>query len=251
MRQGSISTYLEGGIATVTFSHPSHNSLPSHLLAQLRDAILESGKSDQVHVLLLQSTGDRTFCAGANFKELSQIRSMEAGKEFFLGFAGVINAIRVCEKIVVGRIQGKAVGGGVGLLAACDYTMATKWGSVRLSELTLGIGPHVIEPSIVRKIGRAHFTELALNPSEWQTAKWGRQVGLYQELFDEVNQMDEYLKRYLHDLSQCSQAALKTMKKVLWKGTEHWDALLDERASLSGQLIATDEAQKAVARMLR
>ncbi len=244
--KGYIDVSVDGNVATVTFSHPSHNSLSSDLLADLAFQISSVASNTHISAIVLQAAGDRTFCAGANFEELSQIRNAEDGKEFFLGFANVINAIRTCGKLVIGRIQGKAVGGGVGLIAACDYVMATKWGSVRLSELAIGLGPFVIGPAIRRKIGLGHFSQLALNPSEWQTASWCKEVGLYNELFAEIEQLDDYLSRYLQKLSSYSYAALSAMKQSLWKGTEDWNKLLEKNAALSGELVILEASQQAI-----
>ncbi len=247
--QGSLSTEFEGAIAIITFSHPDHNALPSALLHGLTQALIKCGQDDSVKLIVLKAAGDRTFCAGANLSELSVIDDREKAVQFFRGFGQVINAIRSCGKLVIGRVQGKAVGGGVGIIGACDYVMATKWGSVRLSEISIGIGPFVIEPAIRRKIGLSHFSKLALNPTEWQIARWAHEVGLYQELFDTVEQLDDYLERYLARMVTYSSQALAQMKLTLWEGTEEWVQLLHDRAERSGQLLLSEEAQEALAKI--
>ena len=247
--QGSLSTVSEGATAVITFSHPDHNALPSSLLHGLTRALIKCGQDDSIKLVILKAAGDRTFCAGANLSELSIIADREQAVQFFQGFGQVINAIRSCGKLVIGRVQGKAVGGGVGLIAACDYVMATKWGSVRLSEVSIGIGPFVIEPAIQRKIGLSHFSKLALNPMEWQTAKWAHEVGLYHELFDTVEQLDDYLERYLARMVTYSKSALRQMKLTLWEGTEKWEQLLHDRAERSGHLLLSVEAQEALAKI--
>jgi len=245
--QGSVTTTVQHHIATITFEHPAHNSMPGHQLAELTHQIRKAGESPEISVIVLRSGGDRTFCAGANFDELMAIRNTEQGKEFFLGFANVINAIRTCPKIVIGRVQGKAIGGGVGLAAAVDYCMATTYGSVKLSELALGIGPFVVGPAIERKIGLSAFSQLALNATEWQTATWAKEKGLYQEVFDSIDQLDAYVEHLAIKLANTSPAALRALKQVLWQGTGHWDQLLDERAAISGRLVITDAAQALIA----
>jgi methylglutaconyl-CoA hydratase len=235
------------GIARITFSHPAQNSMPGHQLARLVTAIEEAGKDPAVKVIVLQSGGDRTYCAGASFDELAAIREFEAGKRFFMGFANVINAMRKCPKLIIGRVQGKCVGGGVGLAAATDYCMATKFASIRLSELAVGIGPFVVGPAVERKVGLSAMSQLAMNPSEWQTAEWARQKGLFTEVFDTIEQLDAYIDHFTKQLAAFNPGAMAELKKVCWQGTEHWDTLLQERAAISGRLVLSEFTKNAIA----
>ncbi len=244
--EGSVNTSHHNGLATITFSHPAHNSMPGYQLAELAKQINEAGSDNSVRLILLKSAGDRTFCAGASFDELMTITNEVDGKKFFLGFANVINAIRTCPKIVIGRIQGKAIGGGVGIAAAVDYCMATNFGSIKLSELALGIGPFVVGPPIERKIGTSAFSQLTINATEWQTAEWAKEKGLYHEVFDSIEQLDAYIQHFAEKLLSASPEALYEIKKILWKGTEDWNNLLDERAGISGRLVITPQAQRAI-----
>ncbi len=244
--EGSVTTTIDKHIAVITFSHPAHNSLPSFLLADLAKQIKKAGESSETQVIILSSGGDRTFCAGASYDELMAIKTSEEGKKFFLGFANVINAIRKCPKLIIGRVQGKAIGGGVGILAAVDYCMATNYGSVKLSELALGIGPFVVGPAIERKIGTSAFSQLAINATEWQTADWAKRKGLYHEVFDSIEQLDNYIDQFSQRLASSSSSALLALKQILWRDTQHWDELLEERASISGRLVITEAAQEAI-----
>lgn len=244
--EGSVTTSHHNGLATITFSHPAHNAMPGYQLAELTKQIKDAGSDHSVRLIILKSAGDRTFCAGASFDELMTITNEVDGKKFFLGFANVINAIRTCPKIVIGRIQGKAIGGGVGIAAAVDYCMATNFGSIKLSELALGIGPFVVGPPIERKIGTSAFSQLTINATEWQTAAWAKEKGLYHEVFDSIEQLDNYIQFLAEKLLSSSPEALFEIKKILWKGTEHWDEFLDERAGISGRLVITPAAQNAI-----
>ena len=243
---GSVVTDIRNGLGIITFFHPAHNSLPGHLLGELARAIESMGHDPAVKLILLKSRGDRTFCAGASFDELIAIEDFPKGKRFFMGFANVINAIRTCGKIVVGRIQGKAVGGGVGLCSAVDFGIANKYASVRLSELAVGIGPFVVGPAVERKIGTSAFTHMTLNPDEWQTAAWAKDRNLFAEVFDTTEQMDAYLESFTERLLGYNPEALSAIKTISWKGTEHWGTLLEERAEISGNLILSDYAKKAI-----
>ena len=232
-----VSTNTAHAITTIEFGTPAHNSLPGDQLALLAEAIDAAGADDACQVVVLKSSGDRTFCAGASFDELIAVSSEEEGLVFFSGFARVINAMRRCPKFIIGRVQGKAVGGGVGLLSACDLAYATKFASIKLSELAIGIGPFVIGPAVERKAGFASFNEMAIRADEWFDATYAQRVGLYTEVLDGTAALDEAVSAKAHALAGYHTAALHDMKRVLWQGTDHWDELLRERAAISGTLV--------------
>ncbi len=245
-QQGSITTEITNGTATITFYHPSHNSLPGKLLAELAEAIRVAGEEEAVKVIILKSAGDRTFCAGASFDELIAIDDFGTGRAFFMSFANVINACRKCPKLIIGRVQGKAVGGGVGVAAATDYCLATKYASVKLSELAIGIGPFVVGPAVARKIGTSAMSQLAINATEWQTAQWAEQEGLYTEVFETAEEMDAAINKLTSQLTKSNPEAMRLLKKVFWEGTENWDELLSERAAMSGKLVLSDFTRNAI-----
>lgn len=236
----------DSGVVFIEFFHPAHNSLPGKPLGQLAQEITDAGSDDAVQVIVLQSGGNRTFCAGASFDELIGINDLEAGKEFFSGFAHVINACRKSSKLIVGRVQGKAVGGGVGLAAATDYCLATQHASIKLSELNIGIGPFVIAPAVKRKTGLSAFTTLTLNPDRFYPADWAKANGLFQEVYEETAQLDEAVNALAQKLSATNPEARRQLKQVLWEGTEHWDQLLAERAAMSGKLVLSDFTKTAL-----
>ena len=248
IQQGYVQTdTTPQGVGNITFYHPNHNSLPSRLLSELTAAFMDLGKTPEVKVIVLRSAEHKTFCAGASFDELSALSDYETSFQFFQGFGQVINAMRSCGKIVIGRIHGKAVGGAVGLAAATDFCMATQYASVRLSELAVGFGPFVIGPAVERKVGLAAFSQMSLNPSEWQTAAWAKTKGLFQESFDSTEQLDAYLQHFTDNLCSYSQEALAELKRIFWEGTAHWDTLLAERAAISGRLALSDFTRDAIA----
>lgn len=246
--EGHIQSHVRGGVGYVTFFHPMSNSLPGKLLAQLSSAITEMGANAAVQVVVLQSEGERAFCGGASFEELVAIENLDQGKEFFSGFARVINALRKCEKLVIGRVQGKAVGGGVGLASAVDYCFATKEAAVKLSELAVGIGPFVVGPAVARKMGVAAMSELAINATEWRSAAWACNKGLYTEVFDTIAEMDQAIAVLLDKLVGSNPDAMAALKKVFWAGTENWDQLLIERAAISGNLVLSTHTRAAIAK---
>ncbi len=243
---GTIETIINGNIATLLFFHPSSNSFPSTLLQQLTDEINALSKNDSVSIIILKSAGTGAFCAGASFDELLSVSNYEEGSRFFSGFANVINAMRKCPKLIIGRIHGKAVGGGVGLASACDYSFATTKSEIKLSEIAIGIGPFVIEPAVSRKIGKMAMSEMTLNPTAWKTSKWAFEKGLFSEVFETIEDLDISLEEYTKELSSYNPDALLEMKKVLWEGTSHWDSLLYKRAAISGRLVLSDFTKNAL-----
>jgi methylglutaconyl-CoA hydratase len=247
MEGAYVKLSIENFIGTITFSNPKHNALPSHLLKELTDKILEAGEDQTVKVIVLKSAGDRTFCAGASFNELITINDMQTGKAFFSGFANVINAIRTCNKLVIGRVQGKAVGGGVGLAAACDYTLATTQAAIKLSELSIGIGPFVIEPAVSRKMGQTAMSEMTINAEQFYDATYAKNNQLYANIFETIEGLDEAVLELAKKLASYNPEALLEMKKVLWKPYSNWDNLLTERAEISGKLVLSDFTKQKLA----
>jgi methylglutaconyl-CoA hydratase len=244
--QGGVNVSIENTIASIEFHHPLSNSLPGKVLQELANTITELGTNDQIIVIILKSAGERAFCAGASFDELMSIDALETGKVFFSGFANVINAARKCPKLIIGRVQGKAVGGGVGMAAAVDYCMATKFASIKLSELAVGIGPFVVGPAVAHKIGTSAMSQLAINATQWQTAQWAKEKGLYSEIFDTVEAMDESISTLANTLAKSNPEAMQMLKKVFWQGTSHWDELLLERAAMSGKLVLSEFTRNAI-----
>lgn len=247
IHQGHVEISIdERGIATIEFGHPLSNSLPGKILQKLANTITTAGENDSVKVIVIRSAGERAFCAGASFDELISINDLETGKVFFSGFANVINACRKCPKLIIGRVQGKAVGGGVGVASAVDYCFATRYADVKLSELAVGIGPFVVGPAVERKIGTSGMSQLAINATEWRSAQWALEHGLYAELFDSADNMDKRIDELATTLSKSNPEAMSLLKKVFWQGTDHWDDLLSERAAMSGKLVLSDFTVNAI-----
>lgn len=246
--QGNVEMSVNQGVASVSFFHPQSNSLPGSLLRKLAEAIRETGKRSDVNVLILSSKGEKAFCAGASFDELAAIDDLEKGTAFFSGFALVINAMRECPKLIIGRVHQKAVGGGVGLASAVDYCLATSKASVKLSELAVGIGPFVVGPAVERKIGVSAMSQLAIDATEWRSAHWAREKGLYADVFETEEEMDAAIRTLAGRLATSNPEAMTELKKIFWAGTEHWDQLLPDRAAISGRLVLSDFTKNAIAK---
>lgn len=244
--EGTIKSNIENGVGTITFFHPQSNSMPGTQLRNLAAEIEKLGKDSQVKVIVLKSEGNGAFCAGASFDELISIKDKETGLTFFSGFAAVINAMRKAPKFIIARVQGKAVGGGVGIAASADYTFAVQGASCKLSELAVGIGPFVVGPAVERKVGKAAFCELTINATEWRSAEWANQKGLYTNLYDNTGDMDKAIDSLVKRLAASSPEAMAMLKKVMWEGTENWDTLLIERAGMSGTLVLSEFTINAI-----
>ncbi len=246
IKDGYVTSHNEHGITTIEFFHPQSNSLPAKILELLAREIHSAENDNDTKVIILRSGGDGAFCAGASFDELSAINNETEGLKFFSGFANVINAMRKCKKIIIGRIQGKCVGGGVGFAAAVDYAIAVDKAEVKLSELAIGIGPFVVGPVIERKIGTSAFSQLAIDANLWRNAEWAKHKGLFAEVHSSIESMDESVYRLANSLSHSNPDAMIEMKKIFWKGTEHWDELLKERAAISGRLVLSEFTKNAI-----
>jgi methylglutaconyl-CoA hydratase len=246
MNEAYVKHEFHNGIATIEFFHPQGNSLPGKLLDELTREIHAAGNDEFTKVIILRSAGEKAFCAGASFDELIAIKNQEDGLEFFSGFAHVINALRKCPQLIIGRIHGKCVGGGVGLAAAVDYAIATESAEIKLSELAIGIGPFVVGPAVERKIGTSAFMQLAIDAGMWRNADWAKRKGLFAEVHSTTENMDEAIFRLALTLSYSSPEAMTEMKKIFWKGTENWDQLLIQRAAISGRLVLSDFTRHAI-----
>lgn len=243
-----VRTETHKGITTIEFFHPQSNSLPYKILAELAKEIHFAGQDAETRVIVLRSAGDKAFCAGASFEELMAIENEEQGYRFFSGFAQVFNAIRKIPKLVIGRIHGRCVGGGVGIAAAVDYAIGCHHAEVKLSELAVGIGPFVVGPVIERKIGTAAFSALAIDASNWRNADWAKRKGLFSEMHDSIENMDESIHRLSTTLSNANPEAMASLKQIFWKGTENWDDLLRDRAAISGKLVLSNFTREAIER---
>ncbi len=246
MTEAYVKQHIQNNIATIEFFHPEQNSLPGTILAELAQTITNAGNNPEVQVIILKSGGDRTFCAGASFKELITINDAATGKVFFSGFANVINAMRKCPKFIIGRIQGKTVGGGVGIAAATDYCMATRFASIKLSELNVGIGPFVVSPAIERKMGVSATSQIAIDANNFYEAEWARSKGLFAEVFESIEEMDAKIDSFAKHLCTYNPEAMREMKQIFWKGTDDWDQLLADRAAISGRLVLSDFTKKTL-----
>jgi len=242
---GFVKQSIENGVGTISFYHPKKNSLPGSLLKKLAEAVTGMGEDENVKVVLLQSEGHSPFCAGASFDELLAVKDADGGTAFFMGFARLILAMKNCPKFVVVRAQGKAVGGGVGVICAADYVIATDRAATKLSEMALGFGPFVIGPVVERRIGAGPFAAMTVD-TDWRDAQWAERHGMFAQVVSDIEALDEAISALTSRLAKSNPDAMARLKKVFWQDTEHWDDLLAERARMSGELVLSDFASNAI-----
>ncbi|MCB0346697.1 MAG: enoyl-CoA hydratase/isomerase family protein [Bdellovibrionales bacterium] len=245
---GTIEASVKDGVGEICFFHPKGNSLPGELLRGLASQVDKFGEDSSVKVVLLKSQGDRAFCAGASFDEFLAIDDLEGSRNFFSGFAHLILAMRRCPKFVVARVQGKVVGGGVGIAAAADYALATVESSVRLSELALGIGPFIIGPAVRRKMGMSAFGQMAVD-ADWHDSAWAREKGLFAEVYPDIDSLDKGVVELMQKLTEYNPEAMEQLKTVLWEGTEDWEELVHARVEVTARLVLTDFVKNTVSKI--
>jgi methylglutaconyl-CoA hydratase len=243
--EGTVAVELRDSIAIVRFGHPKSNSLPGGLLQTLADEIGRIGDNSAIKVIVLRSEGSGAFCAGASFDELKGITDAESGRQFFTGFAKVILAMISAPQFVVTRVHGKVTGGGVGLVAASDYSIAVKDAAFKLSELAVGIGPFVIGPVVERRIGRGPFQALSID-ADWRDAVFGERHGLYSRVVDDTKALDDTLDKLISFLAQANPEAIRQLKQVFWSDVQDWSVLLDKRAAISGALALSTHTRAAI-----
>lgn len=240
---GSVTLKNENNVGKIHFFHPKGNSLPSTIIKSLIDCLNRAENDSDINVVILESGGNSTFCSGASLSELKSIKNIESGITFFMGFAQLLNKVRKMSKFVFARVQGKVVGGGVGLVSACDYAFATEKASIKLSELSIGLGPYVIEPAVTRKIGNTAFTQLSIDSSNSKTANWGMEKGLYAHLSPDIKSMDQALSQKVQLIASYPPEACSQLRKLHWKNTQHWETLLPENAKITAELALSDYSQ--------
>ncbi|MDO7569624.1 MAG: enoyl-CoA hydratase-related protein [Flavobacteriaceae bacterium] len=244
-----VKNYCEGNIGFLEFGNPAGNSLPSPLLKAFKAGLIALEKDSNVRVIVIQSFGDRAFCGGASLAEMKTLQTLEEATAFFIGIADLINTLRSLSKFVIGRVHGKVVGGGVGLVAACDYVLANRTAQIKLSELSIGIGPYVIEPVVSRKIGGTAFAQLSLDAHQWKSATWAEDKGLYHALFETQVELDIAVKTNAERFASYPEKAVKTLRKLHWKETEHWDKLLPKNAAITGELALQEATQNILKKL--
>ena len=238
--------HIKGNCGILEFGNTSGNSLTSNMLKELSQNLTSLDSSKLVKVIILKSSGLKAFSGGASFNELKTLKSLDKAKDFFIGFANLLNVFRTLKKFVILQVQGRVVGGGIGIVAACDYTIAYEKAEIKLSELSIGLGPFVIEPAISRKIGSAAFAQLSLEAENWKTAKWAKKKGLYNSVVNSHKELEISAGKLAEKFGNYSSDAMQKLRKLHWKNTEHWEDTLKSNAEITAKLLLKDAAQSII-----
>ena len=200
MSESPLRVEIRGPVAWMILNRPAvHNAFNEALIDELSRAATELGSADGVRVAVLDSEGP-SFSAGADLNWMKRMvgASFEENRADAEKMARMFEALYRIPKPLVGRIQGTAFGGGVGLTAVCDIAVAAKEAMFSLSEIRLGILPSVISPFVLAKIGSGAARELFLTGERF-SAERARDIGLVRrvvpldELDAEVNKVIEHL----------------------------------------------------------
>ena len=243
--EASVHLEKKNKIGRVRFFHPKGNCLTTEMLQKLIKAFKAADADVNIGVIILESQGN-AFCSGASLKELKEVKTLDEATAFFMGFSDLLNTLRKMSKFVLTIVHGKVVGGGVGLVAACDYAFASDAASMKLSELSIGIGPYVIEPAVSRKIGPAAFAQLSLDSAHWKSAQWGLDKGLYAECFNDQQTLHQTVNKKAERLANYGLEACRELRKLHWKDTQNWESLLPKNAKITAQLSLSNFSQNKI-----
>jgi len=234
----------ESGLATLTLNRPQiHNAFNDEMILELTRAFKELSGDVQTKLVLLTGAGN-SFCAGADLNWMKKMAGYEFDKnvEDAKQLHQLLLTVYECPKPVVAHVNGSAIGGGVGLVAAVDMAYADEEAQFGFSEVRLGLIPAVISPFVIRKIGEANAREFFLTGERFSAQK-ARHMGLIQEM-GSPEDLEEILFRKISALKKGGAEALSECKKLIHNvegvplakvGSETARYIAERRASDEGQ----------------
>lgn len=173
----------DNGTLTITLNRPEiHNAFNDQMIAELTEQFQSANGDKSVQVIVLEGEG-KSFCAGADLNWMKRMKdySEEENYRDSVALSRMLQAINFCSKTVVAKIHGAALGGGVGLAAACDYVVACEGTTFGLTEVRLGLLPAVISPFVVAKIGSSQARALFTTGERFDEAR-AREIGLVHQV---------------------------------------------------------------------
>ncbi|MFC4668145.1 crotonase/enoyl-CoA hydratase family protein [Seohaeicola nanhaiensis] len=203
------------GVATLTLNRPDkHNALNADLIAELFDAVEDLASDDKVRIVILTGAG-KSFCAGGDFNWFaSNVEKSRAERvEQSATLAHLLRRLDTLQKPLIGRINGPAYGGGVGMISVCDYTIGAQGARYGLTEVKLGLLPANISPYVVARIGKVHARETMLSGALFDSARAER-IGLLTEVVA-ANALDAAVERVVHDHLQAAPGAVADTKALI------------------------------------
>ena len=210
----SVDYSHQGNIATITLRRPEvHNAFNAQLITELITAFTELSEDEQLHAVILTGEG-RSFSAGADLRDMQAAVhfSEEENMNDALRLADLLYTINTFPCAVVGRINGTAIGGGVGLVSVCDIVIAAESARFAFSEAKLGIAPAVISPYVVHKIGESHARVLFLTGERFSATR-AREIGLVHAVVPLEN-LDEAVQKAVSELLTSGPQAIRACKTL-------------------------------------
>lgn len=203
------------GVLHVTLNRPDvHNAFNDELIGEAID-LFSNIDPKAARAVVLQGTG-KNFCAGADLNWMSRMVSYtreENVRDSSL-LAKMYALINECPLPVIGRIQGAAIGGGVGLVSVCDVAISTAKTQFGLSEVKLGILPAVISPYVIAKIGESHARALFLTGERFD-AERALRIGLVHRVVETAEDLDNAVYETITQLKTSGPEAVNACKKLI------------------------------------
>ena len=244
-----MSTFIKAsdadGVRTITIDRPDvHNAFNEVIIQELTAAMHDASSDATVRVVIFASTG-KSFSAGADIHWMKRMidYSVKENMADAREMAGMLRAIRGCAKPVIARVHGACFGGGVGLVAACDLSVAVVDATFALTEVKLGILPAVISPYVQERIGTGHMRRYALTAERFDATE-ARRIGLISEVAADTEELDERIAFFVKLFKKNGPEALGVCKELLrviqpvdWDEatTETTRMIAERRVSAEGQ----------------
>ena len=212
----ALAVERQGPIGLITMNRPErHNAFDDVLIAELTEAFRSMEAEDGIRIVVLSGTG-KSFSAGADLNWMKRMSgfSIEENRRDAMGLAALMRTIAHLRKPTLARVQGAALGGGVGLVACCDVAVATQGATFALSEVKLGLIPAVISPYVVAAIGERAARRYFLTAERFTAAEAWR-LGLVHEIAANEAEMDDAIGAIVDAMLAASPAAQKEAKDLI------------------------------------
>ncbi len=249
---GVVEVRQDGVVVTVALNRPeNHNAMTPKMIGALTAVFHQLSARDDVRAVVLTGNG-RSFCAGADLNSMRAAADFSYDENLADGQAifDMVQAVDNCPKPVIGRVNGAAIGGGVGLVAACDIVVAVERAKFAFSEARLGIVPAVISPFVLAKIGVGNGRELFLTGERFN-AQHARQIGLVHHIAADEAALDAKVNERIEQLLMAAPGAQAAAKELI--RTVAYQPKADMRhytANLIAQRRASDDGREGMSSFL-
>lgn len=205
----------ERGVAFVILNRPHvHNAMSAELIQEMQHICATIESDNRVRVVVLSGAGE-TFCAGGDLKWMeSNITKTRAQRVEETGeLANMLAALNGLSKPLIGRIQGPAYGGGVGMISVCDISIGVDTAAFGLTEVKLGLTPATISPYVVKRIGVTHARRNFFNSRIFK-ADEAKNINLLTDVVS-ANELDKAIEKEVNMILKCAPGAIASTKKLI------------------------------------